>query len=49
MFKGKYNGKKYHNGDLHDVVRRAINVGVNGLLITAGTLQDSKRAIQLCT
>lgn len=45
MFKGKYNGKQYHKNDLHDVVRRAIKVGVNGLLITAGSLQDSKRAI----
>ena len=47
MFRGAYQGKQYHESDLHRVLRRAKTTGVERIIATAGTLEDSIEAIAL--
>lgn len=47
MYQGKYNGKEYHSPDLHRVLDRAWEAGVERIIITAGSLEESKKALQL--
>lgn len=48
MFSGVYHGHVKHPGDVESVLARAVAVGVKCLLITAGTVEESKSAIELC-
>ena len=51
MYKGLYNGHEtpLHPADLDAVARRALDVGVNGLLITGGSVDESAEAAALAT
>ena len=47
MFRGEYHGKTYHEPDLDVVLRRAWDVGVEKVMVTAGTLPEAREAIDL--
>lgn len=47
MFQGQYMGKQYHSPDLPQVLERAWSAGVQKIIITAGSLPESKAALQL--
>ena len=44
MFSGNYHGKQKHEPDLRKVLERAAEQGVAAILVTAGTLEDSRAA-----
>ncbi|KAG8347195.1 putative TatD related DNase [Trypanosoma vivax] len=48
MYRGEYNGQRRHEVDIESVLARAVAVGVKCLLITAGSLQESREAVALC-
>ncbi|GLJ46546.1 hypothetical protein SUGI_0980890 [Cryptomeria japonica] len=47
MFKGIYNGKKYHIGDIAEVLMRAWEAGVDRIIVTGGSLKESKEALAI--
>ena len=47
MFRGVYSGKQAHEDDLLDVLKRAKKNGVETIIITGTTLNESKKAIQM--
>lgn len=47
-YKGEYNGSKKHDPDLQTVLSRADSAGVVRTVVTAGTLRQSREALQLC-
>lgn len=47
MYQGEYNGSRKHDPDLEDVLDRARTHGLQKLIVTAGTLEDSKKALDL--
>lgn len=48
MYRGEYHGKEYHAVDLNKVLERSWRAGVDKILVTAGTLDEAKDALQLC-
>ncbi|KAI9054073.1 hypothetical protein LZ554_001244 [Drepanopeziza brunnea f. sp. 'monogermtubi'] len=48
VYTGLYNGTQRHPSDLHDVVRRARDVGCKKLIVTGSDLKHSERALDLC-
>lgn len=47
MFDGNYRGKQTHAPDLDAVLARAAEAGVAHAIVTAGTLKESRRALEL--
>ncbi|KAK9727621.1 TatD DNase [Basidiobolus ranarum] len=47
MFRGDYRGKIAHEDDLEYVLKRALDVGVERMMITGGSLSESKEALEL--
>ena len=47
MYRGVYHGSKKHEVDLKDVVERAWNMGMQKMIITGGSLKDSKEALHI--
>lgn len=47
MYQGIYNGSKKHEPDLKLVIERAVKRGVSHMVVTGGSLDESKRAIDL--
>lgn len=47
VFRGVYHGKQVHEDDLQDVVRRALDVGCQKLMVTGSNLKESKHALEL--
>lgn len=45
-YRGEYRGQQRHQDDIHEVMKRAQEVGVNRIILTAGTLQESREAVQ---
>lgn len=43
-FIGEYHGKKYHECDIDNVIKRASEVGCSHMLIVGGYLEESKTA-----
>lgn len=48
MFRGVYNGKTSHPDDLQKVLARARSAGVVKQIVTGGSLEESKEALQIC-
>jgi TatD DNase family protein len=48
MYQGIYSGHRQHKPDVAAVLQRAVDVGVHGVLLTAGNLAESRTAIQMC-
>jgi TatD DNase family protein len=47
MYRGEYHGKTRHASDLDQVVERAKKAGVERILITGTSLQETKDALAL--
>ena len=47
MYQGEYNDSKKHEPDLDDVLDRSLRHGLRKLIVTGGTLEDSKKALDL--
>uniref|UniRef100_A0A7C8ZS24 Uncharacterized protein n=1 Tax=Opuntia streptacantha TaxID=393608 RepID=A0A7C8ZS24_OPUST len=47
MFKGIYNGKQCHASDIQAVLSRAWSAGVDRIIVTGGSLEDSKEALAI--
>lgn len=47
MFQGIYNGSQKHVADLDVVLDRAWTTGLEKIIITVGTVADSKEAIEI--
>ena len=47
MYLGEYNGSQKHEADLDDVLDRSMIHGLKKLIVTGGTLEDSKKALDL--
>ena len=45
MFEGDYRGKQAHPPDIDDVLARAASAGVQRAIVTAGTLEESRAAL----
>ncbi|MCJ1350925.1 MAG: TatD DNase [Icmadophila ericetorum] len=47
VFTGQYHGKKAHDEDVDDVLKRAVDVGCNKFMITGSNLRESRNAVKL--
>ncbi|KAL1822563.1 hypothetical protein DCAR_0310382 [Daucus carota subsp. sativus] len=47
MFKGIYNGKQCHLADISTVLSRAWSAGVDRIIVTGGSLEESKNALAI--
>ncbi|KAK5775396.1 hypothetical protein PVK06_043281 [Gossypium arboreum] len=47
MFKDIYNGKQHHVSDIATVLSRAWNAGVDRIIVTGGSLEESKEALAI--
>ena len=47
-YQGIYRGTERHDPDLDLVLERAEQVGVRHMVVTAGTLQESRQAVEFC-
>lgn len=49
MYKGVYNGNKKHREDLEDVLERSWKNGLEKIIITSGSLDDSVEALKIAS
>lgn len=47
MYSGIYNGSSKHLPDLENVLERSWNAGLQKIIITGGSVEDSKKAIEM--
>lgn len=47
MYQGVYHGSKKHEPDLVKVLNRSWDTGMDKMIITGGSLVDSKKAIEM--
>ncbi|XP_020571259.1 putative deoxyribonuclease TATDN1 [Phalaenopsis equestris] len=47
MFRGIYNRKQYHVSDIEAVLSRAWNAGVDRIIVTGTTLEESREALRI--
>lgn len=47
MYRGEYHGKSRHQADLDAVVQRALDAGVERILITGTSLLESREALNM--
>lgn len=47
MFRGVYHSKRKHDDDFNSVLERAWNFGLEKIIVTGGSLNESKEALQL--
>lgn len=48
QFQGEYRGERKHAADLQLVLERASRAGLSRIFLTAGTLEESKQALEVC-
>ncbi|KPI84758.1 putative tatD related deoxyribonuclease [Leptomonas seymouri] len=48
MYQGQYNGHIRHKPDIEAVLQRAADVGVRGVVLTGGSLMESRAVIEMC-
>nr|XP_002129095.1 putative deoxyribonuclease TATDN1 [Ciona intestinalis] len=48
VFCGLYRGKQKHIDDFEDVLQRAFAVGMDKMIVTGGSLSESKESIKIC-
>lgn len=48
VFRGNYHGKQAHPDDFDSMMARARTAGVCHQIVTGGSLQESKEALELC-
>jgi len=46
-YRGVYHGKRHHEADLPDVIKRALEAGCTKLMVTGSDLRESREAISL--
>ncbi|CAH2241013.1 jg4084 [Pararge aegeria aegeria] len=49
MYQGVYHGSKKHEPDLHEVLKRSWAGGLEKMIITGGSLTDSRQAVELAS
>lgn len=47
MFRGVYGSSQKHEADLNHVLDRAWDIGMEKIIVTVGTLNESKEALEL--
>ncbi|KAL0555264.1 hypothetical protein IC582_009206 [Cucumis melo] len=47
MFRGIYHGKQYHAADIAAVLSRAWSAGVQRIIVTGGSLEESREALKI--
>lgn len=47
VFRGVYRGKKVHDDDFHHVLKRAFDIGMDRIIVTAGCEDDIREALDL--
>ncbi|KAF8323262.1 hypothetical protein DL93DRAFT_2223201 [Clavulina sp. PMI_390] len=47
IFRGKYRGHQKHADDFNDVVKRSLAAGVQSIIITGGSLHESREALDI--
>ncbi|KAL3628136.1 hypothetical protein CASFOL_027182 [Castilleja foliolosa] len=47
MFRGMYNGKQHHVADIAAVLSRAWSAGVDRIIVTGGSLEESREALAI--
>lgn len=47
VFRGVYHGKRAHDDDLDDVVKRAIDMGCHKMMVTGSDLKESAHSVEL--
>lgn len=47
MYSGVYNSSKKHEADMQQVLDRSWTAGLSKIIITAGNLEESKKALEL--
>lgn len=47
MFRGVYGSSQKHEADLNHVLNRAWDIGMEKIIVTVGTLNESKEALEL--
>lgn len=47
MYSGVYNGNQKHEPDLQQVLKRSWTAGLSKIVITGGSLEESKKALEL--
>ena len=47
VFTGIYHGKKAHESDVEDVLKRAVDAGCVKLMVTGSDLRESRNAVKL--
>lgn len=47
MYQGEYHGSKKHEPDLDEVLKRSWENGLEKIIITGGSLEDAKAALEM--
>ena len=49
VFRGLYRGKQKHVDDMKDILKRSYEIGMSHIVVTGGSLKESKSAVELCS
>lgn len=48
MYQGWYNGKKYHESDIKEVLSRCRDTNVENIMVTGSSIAESRECVDLC-